>query len=82
MLTFLFLAYKHEIYRNVYKLKNNNKWKGVYLQDNLTRLEQEKKKDTRAIYTYTKSKGVEIRMKGSNLVIDGEQTMRSHINSQ
>ena len=70
MLSFPFLTYKHEIYRNVYKRKNIKKWKGVYLQDDLTPQGQEKKKDSRAIYAFAKSKGIDIKMRGNNLIID------------
>ena len=73
MINFPFLSYKHEIFQNIYKLKDNQKWRGVYLQDNLTLVEQSKKKETRAIYAYAKSKGVDVKMKGSQLVIDGDK---------
>ena len=71
MINFPFLSYKHEIFRNIYKLKDNQKWRGVYLQDDLTLAEQSKKKETRAIYAYAKSKGVDVKMRGSQLIIDG-----------
>ena len=58
----LFLSYKHDLFRNVYK------WKGVNLKDCLTPTEQAKRKETQA--TYAKSKGVDIKMRGSNLIID------------
>ena len=71
MLTFPFISYKHEILRNIYKLKNDEKWKGVFLQDDLTPEEQVKRKETRAIYAYAKAKGLDVKMKGSRLVVDG-----------
>ena len=71
MLTFPFVSYKHEIYRNVYKLKNIQKWKGVYLQDDMSAPEQAKKKEVRAIYAYAKAQGLDVRMRGNNLVVDG-----------
>ena len=71
MLTFPFLSYKHEIFRNAYKLRDNEKWKGIYLQDDLSPAKQSKKKETRAIYAFAKAQGIDIKMKGNNLVIDG-----------
>ena len=59
MLVFPFIAYKYEIFRNVYKLKDMQKWKGVYLQDDLT------------IFAYAKSQGLDVKMRGSHLIIDG-----------
>ena len=55
MLTFPFLSCKHNIFRNVYKLKNNNKWKGIYLKDDLSPAQQTKKKEVRAIYAFVKA---------------------------
>ena len=71
MLTFPFISYKHEILRNIYKLKNDEKWRGVFLQDDMTPDEQKKRKETRAIYAYAKAKGLDVKMKGSRLVVDG-----------
>ena len=71
MLNFPFLSYKHEIFRNVYKLHDMKKWKGVYLQDDLSMSEQLKKKETRAIYVFAKSQGMDVKMRGNNLIIDG-----------
>ena len=71
MLNFPFLSYKHEIFCNIYKLKDNQKWKGIYIQDDLTQADQIKKKETRAIFAFAKSQGVDVKMKGNQLVIDG-----------
>ena len=71
MLTFPFISYKHEIYRNAYKLKNINKWKGIYLQDDMSAPEQAKKKEIWVIYAYGKAQGLDVKVRGSNLVVDG-----------
>ena len=57
-----FLIYRGAILRNAYKLMGMRKWNGVFIQ--------QKKKETRAIFAYGKSKGLDIKMKGSHLVID------------
>ena len=66
-----FLIYRGAILRNAYKLKGMRKWNGVFIQEDLTPEAQQKKKETRAIFAYGKSKGLDIKMKGSHLVIDG-----------
>ena len=43
----------------------------MYLQDDMTPDEQERRKETRAIYAYAKAKGLDVKMKGSKLVVDG-----------
>ena len=67
MLTFPFVLYKHKIYRNAYNLRNMDKWKGIYLQDDLFPAKKLKNKEVRAIYEYAKAQG--IKLKGSSLVI-------------
>ena len=70
LLTFPLLSYKFELYRNAYKLKDMEKWKGIYLQDDLSPSDQIKKREARAIYSFAKSKGIDIKMRGMNLIID------------
>ena len=71
MLTFPFVSYKFEIFRNAYQLKDMEKWKGIYLQDDLSLPEQLKKKENRAIFAFAKSQGIDVKMRGSHLIIDG-----------
>ena len=70
IMSFPFVAYKHEIYRNVHKLKAIKKWNGIYLQDDLSLTEQSKKKEARAIYAYAKAQGIDVKMRGNNLIVD------------
>ena len=53
------------------KLKNNVAWKGVHLNDALSPKEQREAKDLRCIYAAGKTKGLDIKMKGNALLIDG-----------
>ena len=62
---------KTEIFKNIGKLKNIIAWKGVHLNDALTPLEQRQVKDLRCIYAAGKSKGIDIKVRGTSLVIDG-----------
>ena len=63
--------FKYEIFKNVQKLKDKENWKGVHLSDAISPEEQDKRRDMRCIYAVGKAKGVDIELKGSNIVIDG-----------
>ena len=62
MITFPFISYKFKIFRYIYKLRNSDKWKGVYLLDDMFPEEQIKKKEARAIYAYAKANGIDIKV--------------------
>ena len=55
---------------NEHKLKDFDKCKGVYLEDDLSPGDQIKKKEARAIYSYPRSKGNDGKTLCMNLVID------------
>ena len=63
--------FKYEIFKNVQKLKDKENWKGVHLSDAISSEEQDKRRDMRCIYAVGKAKGIDIKLKGSNIVIDG-----------
>ena len=62
---------KGDIFRNIGKLKNNQKWKGVHLNDALTPTEQKQAKDLRCIYAAGRAQGIDIKLRGNTLIIDG-----------
>ena len=62
---------KAEIFRNIGKIKKNTAWKGVHLSDAMTPLEQKQAKDLRCIYAAGKAKGLDIKLRGNTLIIDG-----------
>ena len=62
---------KAEIFKNIGKIRNNKTWKVVHLSDAMTPLEQRQAKDLRCIYAVGKSKGLDIKLRGNILIIDG-----------
>ena len=62
---------KAEIFKNVGKLKNITARKGVHLNDAMTPLEQRQAKDLRCIFAAGKAKGLDIKLRGNILIIDG-----------
>ena len=64
-------ATKGEIFKNIGKLKKNDAWKGVHLNDALSPKEQLQVKDLRCVYAVGRARGLDIKLKGNILVIDG-----------
>ena len=69
---FPFLRYRNELFRNAYKLKQNQKYKWVYLVDDYSQEVQENLKEMLAINAYAKSKIIDSKIKGTKLVFDGK----------
>ena len=72
---------KGEIYRNINKLKTNESWKGVHLNDALSPKELQQVKDLRCIFAAGKAQGLDIKLKGNILVIDGIRLTYKDINN-
>ena len=62
---------KAEIYRNISKLKDNLKWKKIYLNDDCSPEVQAQRRDLRCIAALAKSRGIPCKQRGGALVIDG-----------
>ena len=62
---------KGEIFKNFSKLKQKETWKGVHLNDALSPKELQKSKDLRCIFAAGKAQGLDIKLKGNVLIIDG-----------
>ena len=69
---FPFLRYRNEFFRKLYKLKHSQKYKRVYVVDDFPPEMQDKIKDLRAINAYARSKGLDTKMKGAKILIDGK----------
>ena len=63
--------FKYEIFKNIKKLKGKEQWQGVHIADSVTIKEQERRRDTRCIYAAGKARGVDVKLKGSSIIIDG-----------
>ena len=64
-------AFKYEIFKNIQKLKGNDVWKGIHISDAVTVEEQDRRRDMRCIYAAARAKGIDVKLRGSNIVIDG-----------
>ena len=64
-------AFKYEIFKNIQKLKGKELWRGLHISDAVTIEEQDRRRDMRCIYAAGRAKGINIKMKGSSIVIDG-----------
>ena len=64
-------ALKGSIFKNISKLKENVAWKGVHLNDALSPKEMQQAKDLRCIFAAGKAQGLDIKLKGNALIIDG-----------
>ena len=73
--------FKYEIFKNIQKLKDKESWKGVHISDAVSAEEQDKRRDMRCIYAAGKAKGINIKLKGANVVIDGIKYGHSDIHN-
>ena len=70
--SFPFLRYRNELFKNTYKLKNTQKFKRVYLVDDYPQDVQENIKELRAVSAFARSKGIDSRVRGTKIIIDGK----------
>ena len=69
---FLFVRCKNELYKNSYKLKKSQKYQRVYLVEDYPPKVQDQMKVMRAISAFAKSQGIDSKMRGPKIVIDGK----------
>ena len=62
---------EYNILTNIQKLKGKKQWRGIYILDAISMEEQEKRRDMRCIFAAGKVKGIDIKLRGSNIVFDG-----------
>ena len=63
--------FKYHIFKSIKKLKGKEMWKGVHISDAVSAEEQDKRRDMRCIFASGRAKGIDIKLKGSSIVIDG-----------
>ena len=68
---------KGEIFKRVKNLRNNVKWRNVYLHDDLSLEEQHKRREMRCIAALAKSRGIRCQLKNGGLVIDDQRYTHS-----
>ena len=74
-------AMKGEIFKNIGKLKQLDAWRGAHLNDALSPKEQMQVKDLRCIYAVGKARGLDIKLRGSILIIDGIKLTYNNIDN-
>ena len=72
---------KGEIFQNIEKLRQNDSWKGVRLSDAISPQEQSQQRDLRCIFAAAKSQGLNVKLRGSNIIIDEIKYSYKDINS-
>ena len=63
---------KKKVFQNLKKLAGNDKWKNIFINDDLTKDQAEKMKDLRAINGFARSLGKDSKLKGSKLIVEGK----------
>ena len=67
---FATMTTKGNIFKNIEKLRQNDSWKGVRLSDAISPQEQSQQRDLRCIFAAAKSQGLNVKLRGNNLIID------------
>ena len=70
---------KGEIFKNIDKTRALDSWKGVFLSDSLSPEEQRQQKDLRCIHASAKSRGIDVKLRGKTLIIEGKRYTYSDI---
>ena len=73
------LRFKGEIFKNVHKLKDNDKWSRVHIAEDMSEVNSRKQRDLRAIMALAIDKGYEARVNGLNIIIDGKRFSYNNI---
>ena len=66
-------SFKYEIYKNIKKIVGNEKWNNIFINDELTADQTEKMKNMRSINGYAKSVGMDTKIKGTSLIVEGKK---------
>ena len=61
---------KGDIFKNIDKLQRKDAWKGVRLSDAISPQEQSQQRDLRCIYAAAKAQGLNVKLRGSSIIID------------
>ena len=72
---------KGEIFRNIEKLQQIPKWKGIRLSDSLSPIEQRQQCDLRCIFAAAKTKGINTKLRGNTIIIDDIKYTYKDINN-
>ena len=62
---------KGEIFRNINKLRNNQAWRGVHLNNDIPPNQQAVRRDARSIVALARAKALNCKQNGSSVILDG-----------
>ena len=79
VITFIRILDKILLFRNLHKLKNNNDWKYIYVNDDLTELQLSEIRDLKVLNALARSQGTNSYMRGNYLVVDGQKHNASNM---
>ena len=79
VITFVRMTDKILLFRNLYKLKNNNNWRNIYVNDDLTERQLSEIRDLKALNALARSQGANSFMKGNSLVINDQKYNASNL---
>ena len=64
---------KQDLFKNITKLKDNDKWKGIRINDDLSEVKLSKQRDMRALAALARAKGHTAQQKGDFLIINEQK---------
>ena len=67
------LSYKGQIFKNVHKLKDNDKWSRVHIAEDMSEENSCKQRDLRVLMALAIDKGYEARVNGLKIIIEGKR---------
>ena len=65
--------WKQEVFRNINKAKDSQKWSGVHVQDDLPQEIIEQRRDLRCLTALAKERGHRVALRGVSLVVDDQR---------
>ena len=78
---FLSTMSKQELFKNINKLKDADKWKNISIGDDITEVKASEQKDLRCLAAVAKAKGVQATFKNGYLIIEDKKYTYADIDS-
>lgn len=72
MITFRSVQDRNLVYFESLKLKNSEKYRGIFVNDEVTSLTQRMRENYRSVAALSRTAGSEVRVHGDGVVIDGK----------
>ena len=79
VITFVRLSDKILLFRSLHKLKNNDEWRHIYVNDDLTEKQLSEIRDLKALNALARSQGTNSYMRGNQLVINDQKYNASNL---